>query len=200
MIKKIPTHELIEKNVGIMAEKRGLSLINKDASRNPDVLTYEFSSSEKKEKAIIFIVIIEHRYLQGEDFAKLLQEVYSRLYKKYEFLDFLVIVPNDKETNTFLLKRRDAMLQGKENLRINLHPYHYFTSNILEHISVGQVKILSKEEKEALLIEHASSEEKYNTDFRDKVIPVWLGAEHGDIIQYSIITRGGIDYNYTRIV
>lgn len=207
MLKKVPTNELIEKNIMIMAEKRKINFLNKDAGRAPEAMIYEFvdsrkslEKSKKEDKGIIVIVILDTSYLQGELFANILSNTYNQYNKKYLNLDFLVVVPNGKETNTTLSKRRDVAVNNTDNLRISIHPYHYFTSNILDHISVGEVKILSEEEKKSLLEEHCSTPEQYNTDFVDKVIPVWLGAESGDIIRHSIISRGGIDFNYTRVV
>jgi DNA-directed RNA polymerase subunit H (RpoH/RPB5) len=191
----------------IMAERRGINFLNKDSGRAPEAMIYEFADtkkntekSKKEAKGIIIIVVLDVSYLQGELFANILSNTYNQYNKKYIKLDFLVVVPNGKETNTTLSKRRDVAVNNADNLRISIHPYHYFTSNILDHISVGEVKILTEEEKTALLEEHCSTPEQYNTDFVDKVIPVWLGAESGDIIRYSIISRGGIDFNYTRVV
>lgn len=219
MLKKIPTGELIEKNILIMTQKQGLEFVEKNSGRSPEAMMYEFSdnrpevsdpgvddpkkiSKNKKEqnKGTIVIVILDSTYLQGELYANILSYAYRQYIRKYSTLRFMTVVPNGKETNTTLSKRKDAAMRSYSDLKVNIYPYHYFTSNILEHISVGEVRILTEQEKQALLEEHCSTPEQYNTDFVDKVIPVWLGAKSGDIIQHSIISRGGIDYNYTRIV
>lgn len=115
--------------------------------------------------------------------------------------DVYVIVPRDQFSNNYIRRRINDLPDKLANLvvRFTLLPYYYFNSNRLQHVSVGKVRIVPPEEIEQILEGMSAKKSNLPIQHRTDVVPIWLGAEEGDVIEHVIPCEIGYDYVYLTV-